>query len=196
MIRKGKLTPYASQIHRKLRDGSKALAIWKDLKRQKVSVTYEGVRKWIHANPIEGVCLGSPGRPQSAGTNRFDFLGGESPMYGLPSAPAYLLPFLAIYARPEDVRLEVTRRAFFQLGLRYDEDLHRTEWMLSAGKLKSLSDLEYCLIAYLVSDLPSPPLDGIDLHFESWFEKLTFGAKRLKSAASQGCDIRGRDLFE
>lgn len=195
MSRKGKLTPHAHRIHRMLRQGETALAIWKELQRLQVPVSYEGVRKWIKSNPIDGITLNGPGRPKSVESGRFDFLPIEIPIVGLPQTPVFLLPLVAILSATEEIRMEVTKQAFCKLGLAFDETRPRSEWIIPAQRLVNISDLEYCLVAYLISNLPSPPLGGISQQFEDWFGKLMVGAWRLKDAVHLGCDMRGEDLF-
>jgi len=195
MSRKGKLTPHAARIHRMLREGATALAIWKHLQRLEVPVSYEGVRKWIQSNPIDGITLNGPGRPPSVESSRFSFLPEEIPIVGQPQTPLFLLPLVVIVSATEEIRMEVTKRAFGELALPFDETRPRSEWIIPAPSLANLSDMEYCLVAYLISDLPSPPLGGITQHFEAWFGTLMVAACRLKDAVKQGYDIRGKDLF-
>ena len=196
MSRRGKLTPHGSRIHRMLREGATAIAIWQDLRRLEVFVSYEAVRKWIKSNPIDGISLNGPGRPPSVESSRFDFLPVEMPIVGLPQTPVFLLPFVAIFSGTEEIRMEVTKHAFCQLGLAFDETRPRSEWLIPAQRLANLSDLEYCLVAYLISNLTAPPLCGIAQDFKAWFGKLMVGACRLKDAVNRGCDIRGKDLFQ
>lgn len=195
MKRRGKLTPHAPLIHRMLCEGSTAFAIWKHLKRLDVPVTYEGVRKWINSNPVDGITLKGPGRPPAIDSGRLDFLPVEPPIVGLPLTPLFLLPFVAVISANEEIRMEVTKRAFGELALPFDDDRSRSKWIIPAQPLANLSDMEYCLVAYLVSDLPSPPLGGNTQDFETWVGKLMVGAWRLKDAVNRGCDIRGNDLF-
>lgn len=194
MPRKSKISPHASQIRRLLREGKTIRAIWKQLNELE-EVSYEGLRKWIHDNPIEGITLNGPGRPPSIEFNSFDFL-PEPPDPPTAKIPAFLLPFAAIYAEPEEIRSEVTKRAMWQLGLPYHDSVPRKEWILPAERLVGCSDLEYLIVTYLVSDLPSPPLDGITLHYEEWLVKLMTGAMRLKAAAKQGYDTTGAEIFD
>jgi len=196
MSRKGKLTPYASQIHRLLRQGATALAIWKELQRLEVPVSYEGVRKWIKSNPIDGITLNGPGRPPSVESSRFNFLPEELAIVGQPPTPFFLLPLVAIVSETEGIRMEETKKAFGQLCLPFDEARPRSEWIIPAQPLANLSDMEYCLIAYLISDMPSPPLGGITENFETWFGTLMIAAWRLKDAVKLGRDIKGKDLFQ
>jgi len=195
MPRRSKIAPHASMIHRLLREGESVLAIHKQLEDLQVSVSYEGLRKWVHANPVEGVVLNGPGRPRSGDTSPFDFLPENLSEISAAKPPAFLLPFAALYAEPESIRLEVTKRAMWQLGLPYHDLVPRTEWILPADRLARCSDLEYCIVAYMVSNLPPPPLDGITLHYEEWLAKLMSGATRLKAATKEGLDICGADLF-
>lgn len=196
MPRKSKITAHAPRIRRLLREGKTAHTIWKELQSLELSLSYEGLRKWIHANPIEGITLNGPGRPRSIEINPFNFLPAELPDLPSTKAPAFILALIALYSEPEDIRMEVTKRAFWQLGLPFDEELPRTEWFLPAQRLIQCSDLEFCLVAYLVSNLPTPPLGGITLHFEEWFEKLMAGAARLKEAAKHGRDTTGKNIFD
>jgi hypothetical protein len=196
MSRKGKLTPHAARIHRMLREGATALAIWEQLKRLDVPVSYEGVRKWIKANPVDGIALKGPGRPQSIESGRLDFLPIEPPIIGLPSTPLFLLPFVAIVSATEEIRMEVTKRAFGGLSLPFDDDRPRSQWIIPAQPLANLSDMEYCLLAYQLSDLPSPPRGGTIEEFETWVGKLMVGAWRLKDSVKRGHDIKGNDLFQ
>jgi len=195
MARPSKLTPHAPRIQRLMLEGATALAIWEDLKTLEVPVSYEGVRKWIKSNPVDGVSLKGRGRPRSVEAGRFDFLPDTFSVACPLQTPVFMLPFLAIFSGTEEIRLELTKRAFGQLGLPFDEVLPRTEWVLPALRLANLSDLDYCIVAYLVSDLPSPPLGGITQHFDAWFAQLMVGACRLKTAVKQECDIRGKNLF-
>lgn len=94
------------------------------------------------------------------------------------------------------VVVQVTKRGFYQLGIPYDENLPRNQWTIPAKLVANLSDLEYCLLAYLVSDLQPPPLGGITQDFEEWVEKIMGGACRLKAAVSQGIDAQGKHLFD
>lgn len=195
MPRRSKIAPHAPLIHRLMREGKNARAIWKQLNElEEIShVSYEGVRRWIHANPVAGITLNGPGRP--AETNSFDFLPQLS---DLPTAkaPAFLLPFATIYAEPENIRLEVTKRAMWQLGLPYHESVPRMEWILPADRLARCSDLEFCIVAFMVSNLPPPPLDGIAQHYEEWLAKLMAGATRLKEAVKEGRATTGAEIFD
>lgn len=195
MQRKGKLTPYAPRIHRMLHEGATALAIWENLKRLGVPVSYEGVRKWIKANPVDGIALKGPGRPQSIESGQLDFLPVEPPIIGLPSTPLFLLPFVASVSATEEIRLEVTKQAFRELSLPFADNRPRSEWIIPAQALANHSDMEYCLVAYLLSDLPSPPLGSTE-DFETWVGKLMVGAWRLKDAVKRGRNIKGSYLFQ
>lgn len=190
MPRKSKLTTHALTIHELLRKGLRIRAVWRELEKQGVTVSYEGLRKWVHANPAEGVDLHGPGHPPSTHGCRFNILENGTPS----STPAFLLAFLAINAKPEYTRETVTKAAFLELGLPFD-DGDRWNWVIPVERLQGLGDLELCFVVYLVSDLPSPPLSGNSLHFERWYEKLSKGAARLKTAIQEGRDVCGAYLF-
>jgi hypothetical protein len=156
MAHKNKLTAHADRRHRLLREGATAYAIWENLQGQEVAVSYEGVRKWIHSHPIDGITLNPPGRPRSVDSGFFQFLPSRilSPKHPQQS-PAFLLPFVALRAETEGIGTEVTKRAFWQIGLPFDETCPRSDWTIPSKLVANLTDLEYLLLAYLVSDLKS-----------------------------------------
>lgn len=196
MPRKSKLDDHAALIRELLQKGANVTEIWEELNPNHLSVSRERVRKWIAAHPEKGVVMKGRGRPKATSSELFRFL-PDDPCSGQPPfrAPLFFLPLLDIFTSSEEIRTEVTKRAFGTMGLPFDENISRSDWAIPAHLLAKGTDLEITLVAYLLSDLPSPPLGGITQNFDTWMDQLIGGASRLKAAIRRGGEFRGLELF-
>ena len=196
MPRKSKLDLHAPLIRELLQNGANVTQIWEVLSPNLLSVSRERVRKWVAAHPAKGVVMKGRGRPKAISSELFRFL-PDDPSSGQPpfKASLFLLPLLEIFSSSEELRTEVTKRAFGTMGLPFNENIPRSDWAIPAHLLAEARDLEITLVAYLLSNLPSPPLGGITQKFDIWMDQLIQGASQLKAAIRHGGEIRGRDLF-
>ena len=60
-------------------------------------------------------------------------------------------------------------------------------WSVAPESLATLSDLEICLLAYISSDLPPPPLEKSNDEYGAWLKELIIRACKLRAEIREAC---------
>lgn len=160
-------------------------SVWEALKERGVKVAYETLRKWDSDHPATGEGafrkLG-PGIPKTIKPPLFKFLPDDPFTDSSPHPiPPIFMPLLKICSSDGIIRSLITQEAFAAMGIPVDASVPRQDWILPVKILAKFSDLELCLMAYFLSDLPSPPLDKNAQDFGIWLERLTAHACKLRA---------------
>jgi len=195
MEKKNELEVHASLIRELHGKGKTIDQILQALLARKVVVGRETLRKWVHADP-ESAALPkkTKGRPRSDHLPLFRFLPDDpAKLRSNIEYPDFLLAFLSV-AYAEDFRLAAVSRAIKQAGIPVNEDRPLLEWTIPGRVLGKLSDLEICLLAYLLSGYRAPLPAKHEVIFGEWLQGITAYGSRLKAKIMEGGDYTVGEL--
>lgn len=187
-----KLTRHAELIHRIYRGKKSIRQTWIALKAEGVVVAYDTLREWLGKNPGSAVMpkLGK-GRRKSPESPLFRVLPRDGePITANSQYPALFTAFLNC---PEDFRMHVLKEALEKSGVDFDPCAHFEDLLVPGPLLAQLGDLEICLLAYLLSNLPAP-VGHPERGFPDWANVLTIRAARLKARFRDGRDATVAEL--
>lgn len=188
-MRKSKLDPYCDFIMARL-PSKNVCQIANELAKAGCKVSPSTLTQWLKKlGMAEGIEIPQweRGRPKETLTAIFGFLPAEGEHnQELGEFPPFLIALWNASSFWEKLYRE---NALNNLGIPSDSNTSPLEWN-EPDRFANLADLELCVIAFLRSDLPSPPLRGKVVEFEDWLTKLFDLACKLRKEIHQACKAR------
>lgn len=176
-MKESKLNQYGEFIMAKAKSGNSISKIRRDLFAKGCTVSNSRLTQWIETVAAkEGIELPprKRGRPIESKPAMFAFLPKEGE--ALSQIPLFIL---ALQEMPEQMRRVVRDHALYQLGLPKSGSPFPRE-PSEVERLTNLSDVELCLLALLLSNLPAPPLSKGPEALTAWFSELVKFASKLR----------------
>ena len=191
-MKKPKLNRHAELIHRIYRGKKSVRQTWIALKAEGVVVAYDTLRDWLGNNPGPAVIPKfGKGRRKSPESPLFRLLPGDGEAISANNQfPALFTTFLNC---PDDFRMHVLKEALEKSGVDFDPCADFEDLLIPGPLLAQLGDLEICLLAYLLSNLPAP-VGQPERDFPDWAKVLTIWAAKLKAKFREGRDATVAEL--
>lgn len=179
-------------IHRIHRGKKSIRQTWIALEAEGVPVAYDTLRAWLGKNPAPTVMPKfGKGRRKSPESPLFRLLPRDGEAISANSQfPALFTTFLN---SPDDFRMHVLKEALEKSGVDFDPCADFEDLLVPGPLLAQLGDLEICLSAYLLSNLPAP-VGQPERDFPDWAKVLTIRAAKLKARFREGRDATVAEL--
>ena len=190
-MRTSALEPHTAWITKQLQNGASIQQIRDRLAAEKgCDLHHESVRKWIKSRKLIKYEGRKRGRRKTVFPAILSFLPENSADLEIPQllelAPKILSGSLNSVL---DAKSTVAIDLLDGVGIHVDQTIPPHAWPLSARTLSRLSDLDVFLLAYLLSDIASPPTRGTSEEYRSWLRQVLLLACQIKTKIKDGADF-------
>jgi hypothetical protein len=189
-VKKSRLDEHRAWIAKQLAGNASFQEIRDGLAKKGCDVKHETVRKWIKLNKPVKYKGHKRGRRKSVITSLLTIFPDDPKDLKIPLlfelAPKI---FAHSSASAFDAKTKVAIDLLHNAGIPVDETCHPRDWLLPAKALSKLTDLELCLLTYLLSDLSGPRSRETTAEQQDRLLQLLLLASRLKAKIRGGLDF-------